>query len=308
MQWGCMRTSARCTGLVGLRTHRLVAGRILVSLIVACSLTSTGFPRQGVAHNGRVEGLVFFGDSPSDSSMAAGATVKLWGPAVLETETDERGNYAFAAIPYGTYRIEVSFSGLRAEQTITVDSENVVRAALQLKPAEVKSSVTVTATTPEIRDPAPSETVSEKTLREAPNVNERLESSLPLIPGVVRGPDGHINLKGARTTQGGALVNSANVTDPVTGGPAINLPIDVVSSVQVISNPYDPQYGKFTGAVGTVATKTSDYEKFHFSIQNIVPRLRDRDGTIAGLGAATPRMTFPGPIMHARLAITHSFE
>src|SRR5439155_1620314 len=83
-----------------------------------------------------------------------------------------------------------------------------VRAELHLKPAEVKSSVTVTAGAPETKDPAPSETVSEKTLREAPNVNERFESSLPLIPGVVRGPDGHINLKGTRNTQSGALVNS----------------------------------------------------------------------------------------------------
>jgi hypothetical protein len=139
-------------------------------------------------------------------------------------------------------------------------------------------------------------------------VNERFESSLPLIPGVVRGPDGHVNLKGARNTQSGVLVNSANVTDPVTGGPAINLPIDVVASVQVISNPYDPQYGKFAGAVSTVATKTSDYGKFHFSFQNFVPRLRDRDGTIAGIGASTPRMTFTGPIVKDRIAVTQSFE
>jgi len=54
--------------------------------------------------------------------------------------------------------------------------------------------------------------------------------------------------KARASTQSGALVNSANVTDPVTGGPALNLPIDVVASVQVISNPYDPQYGKFTGS------------------------------------------------------------
>lgn len=232
----------------------------------------------------------------------------LSGPVVLETETDEHGNYAFTAVGSGTYRIEAFLSGLEAAQTISVEAGKIVRADLQLKPADVKSSVTVTATAYETKDPAPSETISEKTLRDAPNVNERFESSLPLVPGVLRGPDGHINLKGARNTQSGALVNSANVTDPVTGGPAINLPIDVVSSVQVISNPYDPQYGKFTGAVATVATKTSDYDKFHFSIQNLVPRLRDRDGTIAGLGAATPRMTFTGPIVKGRIAITQSFE
>ena len=281
--------------------------RVFIAFVAACSLTSPGVFGQAPTATGRIEGAVFVGVS-SGHAFAADATVRLSGRVVLETETDENGNYTFAAVPSGTYRIEAFLSGLEATQTITVEAGKIVRAELHLKPAEVKSSVTVTAGAPETKDPAPSETVSEKTLREAPNVNERFESSLPLIPGVVRGPDGHINLKGTRNTQSGALVNSANVTDPVTGGPAINLPIDVVSSVQVISNPYDPQYGKFTGAVSTVATKTSDYDKFHFSIQNVVPRLRDRDGTIAGLGAATPRMTFTGPIVKGRVAVTQSFE
>src|SRR5262249_29104453 len=161
---------------------------------------------------------------------------------------------------------------------------------------------------PDTKDPAPGETISSNTLRDAPNVNERFENSLLLIPGVVRGPDGRVNLKGSRNTQSGALVNSANVTDPVTGGQGINLPIDVVSSVQVISNPYDPQYGKFTGAVASVATKTGDYDKFRVSLQNFVPRLRDRDGIIAGIGAATPRLTFTGPLVKDRIAILQSFE
>jgi hypothetical protein len=82
-------------------------------------------------------------------------------------------------------------------------------------------------------------------------------------------------MKGARSTQGGALVNSANVTDPATGSPAMNFPIDVVSSVQVTSNPYDPQYGRFTGAVSSVETKTGSYERYHFSIQNVLPRPRE---------------------------------
>jgi len=90
-------------------------------------------------------------------------------------------------------------------------------AFLSTKTHEVTTSVVVTPETAETKDPAPSETISEETLRDAPNVNQRFESSLPLVPGVVRGPDGHVNLKGARSTQSGALVNSANATDPVTG-------------------------------------------------------------------------------------------
>jgi hypothetical protein len=265
---------------------------------------------QGNQPNGamaKVSGTVFVQDSAGNRFVVPGAKVKLDGPAAFETETDENGNYVVAVVPPGSYAVEALSPGLEVRQTLKVEGGEV-QVPLELRPLEVANSVVVKADPADVKNSAPSETVSEKTLREAPNVNERFESSLPLIPGVVRGPDGHINLKGARNTQSGALVNSANVTDPVTGGPAINLPIDVVSSVQVISNPYDPQYGKFTGAVSMVATKTSDYEKFHFSFQNFIPRLRDRDGTIAGIGAATPRMTLTSPLVNGRVAVTQSFE
>ena len=279
-----------------------------LSLIFATSLfTGLAYGKQSNAATTKVAGTVFVQDSAGNRFVVAGATVKLDGPATFETETDENGNYVVAAVPPGTYTVESVSPGLEIRKTLRVEGDEVT-VPLELKPSEVTSSVVVKADQADITNSAPAETVSAKTLREAPNVNERFESSLPLIPGVVRGPDGHINLKGARNTQSGALVNSANVTDPVTGGPAINLPIDVVSSVEVISNPYDPQYGKFTGAVSTVATKTSDYEKFHFSFQNFLPRLRDRDGTIAGIGAATPRMTLTGPLVKGRVAVTQSFE
>ncbi len=280
---------------------------IIFLLFVICFFVPPASGKQSNATLAIVKGSVFLRDSAGTQSFVPEAKVKLYGPAVFATETDGKGEYAVVAVPLGTYTVEASSPGLKAVQTVTIE-DSEVRLSLELKPLEVTTSVVVKADATESNNPAPSQTISEETLRDAPNVNERFESSLPLVPGVVRGPDGHINLKGARNTQSGALVNSANVTDPVTGGPAINLPIDVVASVEVISNPYDPQYGRFTGAVSTISTKTSDYDKFHYSIQNIIPRLRDRDGTIMGIGAATPRTTFTGPILKDRVAITQSFE
>lgn len=280
---------------------------VLFLILATPFFTASAHSKQPNGATAKISGTVFVQDSAGNRSVVPGAKVKLDGPTSFETETDENGNYVVAAVPPGAYTVEAVSPGLEIRQTLTVEGGEV-DVPLELKPLEVASSVVVKADQADIRNSASSETVSEKTLRAAPNVNERFESALPLVPGVVRGPDGHINLKGTRNTQSGALVNSANVTDPVTGGPAINLPIDVVSSVQVISNPYDPQYGKFTGAVSTVATKTSDYEKFHFSFQNFIPRLRDRDGTIAGIGAATPRMTFTSPLVKDRVAVTQSFE
>ena len=277
---------------------------LLLAVCLFASVSRGAQPNRPLA---KVTGTVFVEDSTGDRSPVAGAKVTLSGPAVIESETDEDGSFSIASVPPGTYRVEAVAPGLAVRQTIRVEAAEI-RLLLHLKPAEVTSSVVVKADQSETKDPAPSEILTSNTLRDAPNTNERFESALPLIPGVVRGPDGRVNLKGSRNSQSGALVNSANVTDPVTGGPAINLPIDVVSSVQVISNPYDPQYGKLTGAVATITTKTGDYTKFHLSLQNFVPRLRDRDGIIAGIGAATPRITFTGPIVKDRIAITQSFE
>ena len=278
-----------------------------IALLVLCSVAPAGRSHQANPERATVHGTVFVRDSAGKQFVVPSTTVSLGGSASFKTLTDETGEYELKDVPYGTYTVEATTTGLSAVETVRVECSEL-RIDLELKAAEVRSSVKVTADQADTKDPAPTGTISDKILRDAPNTKERFESALPLIPGVVRGPDGRINLKGARTTQGGALVNSANVTDPATGIPAINVPIDVVSSVQVISNPYDPQYGKLTGAVSTVETKTSDYEKFRFSVQNLIPRLRDRDGTIRGIGASTPRFTLTGPLVNDRIAFTQSVE
>ena len=269
--------------------------------------------RQNPGPAGEVQGTAFVQDSKGQSYIA-NAKMTLKTPfktaTVMETETDESGKFEFRSVPPGSYILEVAVPGLLASQAVTVEMGKVAEISLELKPSAVQDSVTVTANAKEnaSTSASPSGTVTASSLRNAPNIDDRAESILPTLPGVVRGPDGRINLKGARSTQSGALVNSANATDPATGNPGIAVPIDVVSSVQVISNPYDPQYGKLTGAVSTLETKTSNFEGFHASIQNFMPRARVRDGTIFGIGSATPRVTFTGPIWTDHIAFTQSLE
>ncbi len=268
------------------------------------------FAGQSSETNGQIQGTAFVSDSTGQSYIA-NAKATLEGPtATVETETDASGKFEFRDVQPGTYTIEVTTPGLIATQSVTVELGKVAQISLDLKPTTVQQSVTVTATANE--EPAisasPSGTINSRTLLNAPNRDDRTESVLPTLPGVVRGPDGRINMKGARTTQSGALVNSANATDPATGSPGISVPIDVVSSVEVISNPYDPQYGKLTGAVSTLDTKTSNFDKFHVSVNNFLPRLRERGGTISGLGSGTPRVTFTGPIWADHIAFTQSLE
>jgi hypothetical protein len=285
---------------------RLAITRRILPLIIAC-LIQTSMAAQSSASTGRITGAIFVADSQGPSYVP-GAKVTLSGATSVERETDEQGRFIFDQLAPGVYAITAEFHGLQANQTVTVEVGKVVDVSVELKPLAVNTEVTVTASATEVKGEIPTQTISANTVRDTPNQNERTESVLVLVPGVVRGPDGRINMKGARNTQSGALVNSANVTDPATGSSGLDVPIDVVASVQVISNPYDPQYGKLTGAVSTIDTKTSDYEKLHFSIQNVMPRVRVRDGSIFGVGGATPRMTITGPLIKDRIAFTQSME
>src|SRR5271166_898201 len=294
-----------------LRARPNVCSRIRkhVTIVGLCLFASQAFAAQSSNPTGQVQGRAFVQEAVGQSYIAK-AKVTLNGPAIMEAETDEAGQFEFREVQPGTYTIEAAVPGLAATQVLTVEVNKVLQISFELKPTAVHDSVTVTATASEAlaSSASPSGSITSSTLSNAPNIDDRAESILPIIPGVVRGPDGRINMKGARSTQSGALVNSANATDPATGNPGIAVPIDVVASVQVISNPYDPQYGKLTGAVSTIDTKTSDYEKFHFSIQNVMPRVRVRDGSIFGVGGATPRMMVTGPILNDRIAFTQSIE
>jgi hypothetical protein len=149
--------------------------------------------------------------------------------------------------------------------------------------------------------------ITTQALRDAPLIDQKFQDALPLLPGVVRGPDGNLNIKGTRPTQSGILVSSLNVTDPVTGAPAIELPLEAVDTVQVHSNPYSSEFGKFTGAVTTIETRSGSND-LRYLFTGTLPRPRWRDGKIYGIGAATPRIAIGGPIKKDKLFFFQSVE
>lgn len=270
------------------------------------------FPQGQAVTTGSIQGEAFTKTEDGQRSFVPGMRIALRGPETKETTSDSIGRYAFDSVRPGLYTLEANSQGLNGSVSVEVKAGETLAAPLELSVSAVKSAVTVTETDPgvsvESGGSSQATTIAQSTVDAAPNQTEHFESLLPLVPGVVRGPDGRINMKGARSSQSGWLMNSANVTDPSTGEEAINIPIDVVSSVQVMSNPYDPEYGKFTGAVSSVETRTGNLDKFHLSVQNLMPRVRNRDGAIVGLESATPRVTVTGPLVKDRIAFTQSLE
>jgi hypothetical protein len=274
-------------------------------LFIGCALGQTT-PEP----NGSIQGVIFTIEQDNSRSVVPGTKLSLVGPVHLQAESDLEGKFAFNAVTPGSYAITADAPGLTATQNIEVRTGSVSKLELEMKLQAVTESTTVTASTDQVdtKESSGITTIGESMVEHMPNRDERFEDLLPLVPGVVRGPSGRINMKGARSSENGSLVNSADVTDPATGEAAISIPIDAVSSVQVLSTPYNPEYGKFTGAVSNVETRPGNFNTFRMSAQNLLPRLYRADGSIMGIAAVSPRFTFSGPIVKDRIAFTESVE
>ena len=284
--------------------------RLSIMILAFGMLSGLALGESAPLPNGSIQGVVFTTEQDQTRSVVPGTKLSLDGVVHLDTESDSQGAFVFSTVPVGSYTITAQAPGLTATQSIEVHSGSVSKLELEMKLQVVAESTTVTASSDPVdaKDSPGTNTIGESAVVHMPNRDEHFENLLPLVPGVVRGPNGQINMKGARASQNGSLVNSADVTDPATGTTAISIPIDVVSKVEVLSTPYDPEYGKFTGAVSNVETRPGDFDKFRITAQNLLPRLRRVDGSIMGLAAVTPRITLSGPIVKDRVAFTESLE
>jgi len=284
--------------------------RLLATALAFALLTELALSQSAPQLGGSIEGVLFTIGQDHARSVVPGAKLSLDGAPHFEAQSDGEGKFAFGTVPPGVYTLKAEASGLVATQTVVVRPGSLSQLELEMKVQIVTESTTVTAGADEVatKESSGSATIGQSAVEHMPNRDERFEDLLPLIPGVVRGPSGRINIKGARSSENGSLVNSADVTDPATGENAINIPIDVVSSVQVFSTPYNPKFGKFTGAVSNIETRPGDFNKLRISAQNLLPRLRREDGSIMGIAAVSPRFTFSGPIVKDRIAFTESVE
>jgi hypothetical protein len=267
------------------------------------------FARAG--ERGSVHGTIVTIESDGSRSLIPGAAIILAnGEVSRQTTADERGEYAFTDVPDGTYDMRATAPGLIGSTSAGIKSGQSLDLDIMMTLEAVKESVMVSASVaPEIStEPEQTTVITRVSILNAPSKDDRADTVLPLVPGVVRGPDGLINMKGARSSQSGSLINSASVVDPVTGNPAMNLPIDVVESTTVIANPYDPEYGRLSGAVSKVETTTSNFNNLHASVQNVFVRPRKRDDHFVGIESATPRATITGPLIKNKVAFTESFE
>lgn len=246
----------------------------------------------------------------------ANAVCTLAGPALpeggLPVSTDEQGRFAFPGLAPGTYSLSCAAVGYQPVAKAGIEISDTAPPFLTfILPPEIKSrqQVEVHAQVPGAAEQgaAPPAEISAPQLQTLPLVEQKFKAALPLTPGVVRTPDGKINIKGEVESQGLLLVDSAEMVDPVTGGFSIQIPIDAVESVSVYKSIYRADVGRFSGGLTTLDTKAPS-GKLDYELNDFLPTPRIKSGQIVGIADDEPRLYLTVPLVKNKLNFAEAFE
>jgi hypothetical protein len=279
----------------------------LTCVVALCRKTNA----QGLT--GNIKGTVSAttGDPSTSQALLAGARLTLINQDLqgksLRSVTDDAGYFAFVELPAGIYKLTAETEGLPAvTRNIRLTTGATLKVDILLT-ATVSESVTVRDEEGllSIGETSTTNTVRSEKLTSLPLRAENYQSALLLTPGVVRTVDGADHLKGTRAGQSAYTVNGADVTDPVTGNLAFDIPVEAAASVQIEENPYGAEFGRFTGGVTNLETKTGG-DKFKVQAARFIPTFRN---IVTGpIDSFRPRFTFSGPLAPGRLYFVQSFE
>lgn len=234
----------------------------------------------------------------AEGAPVAGAIVRIESGAIRhEVPTDDKGHARQVLRTPGRYTITVTANQFEAvtRQTEVGRDQNVELEIVLTQ--RRRDEVTVTAE-PDRGEPA--STVARDQIRSLPERVADVRNALPLIPGVVRTPEGKLNIASAPEHQSTFLLNSVDVTDPATGSFGITVPVDVIERLNVYKSPFLAEYGQFSAAVVAVSTRRGG-DKWHYELNDPTPEFRIRSGHIVGVRGFTPRFAATGPLIRGKL-------
>ena len=294
--------------------HNTAHWVVRIALLGAMLLCDARLPAQDATHkHGAVRGTVSLVNASKEPSTSEGLQLELKpldeSAVSLSALTDAAGNYEFKDVGDGDYILRLEAEGLEPfTATIRVRDgapiiQNVsVRLSGLTQRIEVKEQAE-----PLSADSVGDSKLSEKQLAALPLAEENFKASLPLTPGVVRTPDGKLNFRGAAEDQSMLQVNNSKMTDPVTGSFSIPVPLDAVQSARVVQTPYSAENGGFSGGL-TVVETVPPPESWKFGVRDLNVSLRGKNDHFVGVGRATPRVVFGGPVFGGKISFSEVFE
>jgi len=246
----------------------------------------------------------------SGGEMIPTATVKLeGGPSETHpASADAKGVARVEGVAPGKYRLVILAGGyddLITDVNVEPRAESLIDAVMTPAHTEVITVQGVIetpleeATTPAVLD--------RQQVKNMPDRPRTISDALPLAPGVVRLPNGQLRLAGNGEHRSALLIDSANAADPATGQFGATLPIDSISTMNVLSSPFLAEYGGFTADVVSVETRKGG-DKWTYELNDPLPEFRWRSWHMVGLRSDTPRFNFGGPIIANKLHILESIQ
>ncbi|PWT85759.1 MAG: hypothetical protein C5B57_02370, partial [Blastocatellia bacterium] len=251
-----------------------------------------------------LEGTVQMAGVEVELRISADSTV------MARTTTDGAGQVTFPDVPPGMYGLRATRPGFIAKDSapFAVRAGEPVRVLLDIQLIFVLPEVEVRADTPSPTDSvqpvSTSDMLAGSVFETAPLEGDDFKSLLLLLPGVVRGPDGRLRIKGGQPSQGALQMSSASLNDPSSGEFDLEVPSQSVESVEVLANPFAAEYGRFSTSITQIRTRqgTNDWK---VTPDNFIPRFRQ---AFSGIRAFEPRLSVRGPLKRDRVFIAQDFQ
>ena len=236
----------------------LVGGGSLIELPVAHA--------QGSASVGSLRGQI---RDKASGEAAVGATVVATSPSLQGEQvviTEEGGQYFITSLPPGLYVLTVYYNDAtfsRGNVLIQVGKEAVVNVTVDSAAATGKPKgeiITIQGTAP-IVDQGSTKTgltITDDYTRNIPT-GRTFGSVVGQAAGAQSDTYG-ISFAGATSGENTYIVEGINTTDTGFGGISSNLPNEFINETEVITGGYNAEYGRATGGIVNVVTKSGSNE------------------------------------------------
>jgi hypothetical protein len=308
--------------------------KIILFLAMLLCLHSTNIMTYGQAQSQAADlgGMV----RDPNGAAVAGATVIAKNKAnglTRSVTTDSDGGYQIISLPPGQYDITIKAQGFAdnkvADVTLTVGQRADLEVQLQIGTVggEVNVDIGSGGTLVETTATTVSNTIGQQQIQNLP-INQRDATGFALINSTVGRDNGRpigpaptsgLNIGGQRGRSTLVQVDGSDFTDNSTNASRSTVSQEAVQEYQVATNSYAPEFGRATGGIVNVVTKSggndihgSVFGYFrHKSIQarNAFQPIIDNDpNKKAAFTRAQYGATFGGPIKRDKTFYFFSFE
>jgi hypothetical protein len=238
------------------------------TLFVICS---TLVPAFGQSTGGRVIGRV----TDPTGAVVSGVKVTLVNEATgvsRDATTNESGDYTFIEVVPGNYRAEYSLQGFKkfVTKNVTLDVNQVLTLNATLQPGGASEVVEVTSQAPLVDTTSTQlgAVVDDRSVSQLPLNARDTYQFLQLQPGVmstvgtgnqiVYGSDkaGSVSVNGGRGRANNFSVNGGDANDQFVNLPTVQPSPDSIAEFRVLTNTFDAEYGRNSGSVVNVITKS----------------------------------------------------